>query len=375
MKLTVDLTALHKVVSKLNYKSDFSIDRQAIPLDPISVELAQGKMLGEDMQLSDISSDNGVLNYKGHQVMLYIADHWSEEKIANTLLDGTNGNRVHVAECETLTKMRESGRFQRYVAISRMDGLFPIWAKGRSSSKTKNENAKLYVCKNCLKILNYKGYTDLKRVEQNQIFKLFSFYEFFEKYSSYFKCLPATTNKNSGGYPKNWSSISKNIREERNFICEHCGVNLKQKPSLLHVHHISGNKADCSSKNLRVLCLDCHKKQPHHGHMYVSNNDVLFINRVRREQNKFDVFDYNQSMECADTALEELLKKCKTMRIPAWELGIKVNDIDIDLCWPRSKVAVLISKTHINELQQLGWNVFSAFDALTYFEQFQSYVR
>ncbi|MGL5291514.1 MAG: HNH endonuclease, partial [Vibrionaceae bacterium] len=111
----------------------------------------------------------------------------------------------------------------------------------------------------------------------------------------------------------------------------------------------------------------------------VSHEDMLKINQHRREQHKFDVFDYNKIRECADTALDGLLQKCQAMKLPGAELGIAINDngnmVSIDLCWPRRKVAVLINMANANALRAHGWNVFAAFDALSNFEGFQAKVR
>ncbi|MGL6176996.1 MAG: HNH endonuclease, partial [Vibrionaceae bacterium] len=198
--------------------------------------------------------------------------------------------------------------------------------------------------------------------------------------SSFFKSLPDSRSAATpGSYTADWPAISAQLRSKLNYTCEQCGVCLVTEKRLLHTHHINGNRTDNSAENLRALCADCHKKQPHHAHVYVKHEDMLKINQLRREQHKFDVFDYDKLRECADTALDGLLQKCQSMKLPSAELGIAVNDkgnmIAIDLCWPRRKVAVLINMTHANALKAYGWNVFAAFDALSNFESFQAKVR
>ena len=182
-----------------------------------------------------------------------------------------------------------------------------------------------------------------------------------------------------GSYTSDWPAISSKLRNELDYTCEQCGVNLTKQTKLLHVHHINGNKTDNSRKNLRALCADCHKKQPHHGHLYVSNEDTLKINECRREQHKFDVFNYDNIVKCTDSALEGLVLKCQTSALPGPELGIVINDsgrfISMDLCWPRRKVAVLINMTTSHVLRKHGWSVFSAFDALSNFPEFQAKIR
>ena len=378
MKLTVDLSALHRAVSPLGkVVTDFSITSNANELESICSHLSNGLILGKDIQLGDIDGSNGILNYNGHQVMLYIPDQGDDIQFA--LEDGKLGRRIHVAECSTLELMRDTGRFKRYDVISRTDGLFPVFGRNFKLKQDIEGEADLGVCKNCLKILNYKGYATQNYAIKNQVFNDFSFEQFFEVYSSYFKSLPTNNMKQSSNYTADWPSISAKFRSELNYTCEQCGVNLTSESKLLHTHHINGNKADNSSSNLRVLCADCHKKQPHHGHIYVSNEEVLKINQLRREQHKFDVFDYINIRECADSALDGLIQKCQLTRLPGAELGIVINDsgnmVAIDLCWPRRKVAVLINMENARVLRSHGWNVFTAFDALNKFEDFQAKVR
>lgn len=382
MKLTVDFSALHKAVAPLGQVvTDFSITSDASELESIGSHLNQGMILGKDVQLDEIDGSNGVLNYDGHQVMLYIPDQGGN--ISSVLQDGKQkgARRVHVAECKTIIGMRERGRFNdRYDVISRVDGFFSVFGGDYHSRKELKGDADLAVCQNCLVLLNHNNFSQLGWSEKNQLINSFSYSKFFEAYSSYFKSLPqSTAGFRAGNYTSDWSSISSKLRSDLDYCCEQCGVDLKSEKKLLHTHHINGNKANNQRDNLRVLCADCHKKQPHHDHIYVSNSDILKINQLRREQHKFDVFNYDNLRECADTALDGLLQKCESTRLPGAELGIVIQDketfVSIDLCWPRRKVAVLINMSNSNILRRHGWTVFTAFDALNNFENFQRQIR
>lgn len=378
MKLTVDLSALHLAVAPLGHAiSDFMIESRASNLKSVGEHLVTGLILGKDIQLEQIDGSSGILKFDGLQVMLYIPDQGDDIEVV--LADGKQGRRIHVAECSTLELMRQTGRFGRYDVISRLDGRFPVFGNDPISGLERSGESDLGVCKNCLKILNYKGYESLTGNKKTEIFSNFSFENFFEDYSSYFKSLPLNGSKSASSYTSDWAAISSKLRAELNYTCEQCGVQLADNAKLLHVHHINGVKTDNSRANLRALCADCHKKQPHHEHLYVSNEDTQRINELRRAQHKFDVFDYGNVRACADSALEGLLIKCQAMRLAGPELGIAITDngklISIDLCWPRAKVAVLINMENTKTLQKNGWNVFSAFDALSRFDRFQSFVR
>lgn len=294
MKLTVDLSALHLAVAPLGKViTDFLISSRTAELKSIASHLIKGLILGKDIQLDEIDGSNGVLNYDGHQVMLYIP--YQGIDISSVIVDGKQkmAKRIHVAECKTIISMRERGRFNdRYDVINRIDGLFPIFGWDHHLGKERHGEANLAVCQNCLNQLDYLDFSKLTWNEKAQFIEGFSFSTFFESYSSYFKSLPkSTAGFQSSGYTADWSSISTKLRRELNYSCEQCGVELHQESKLLHVHHINGNKSNNGRDNLRVLCADCHKKQAHHAHLYVSNDDIRKINQRRHEQDKFDVFD------------------------------------------------------------------------------------
>ncbi|MCH1918985.1 HNH endonuclease [Shewanella sp. A3A] len=384
MKLNVDFSALYRAISPLgDVTVDFNIESIITELDSIAEHLRSGLILGEDIQLAEIDGSTGILNYKNHQILLYIPDQGTN--IINVLEDGKQkwAKRVHFAECKTIIGMREKGRFKdRYDVTNRIDGLFTVFGIDSHTRLDINGEANLAVCQNCLSLINYHNFQQLSWNSKQNFVNNFSFVTLFETYSSYFKSIPKSQDGyQSSGYTDDWSDISSKIRKELNYTCEQCGLYLQQHTRLLHVHHINGNKSQNIRTNLRALCADCHKRQPHHGHLYVSHEDTLKINQLRREQHKFDVYTegYEQLFRYADTALNGLITKCKSVGIPCGELGIGVNSqekyISIDLCWPRRKVAVVIDTTNYHLLTQLGWTVFSAFNALQYFEDFQSKVR
>ena len=60
-----------------------------------------------------------------------------------------------------------------------------------------------------------------------------------------------------------WTVLSGWYREEQDWICEDCGIDLKSRKQFLHTHHIRG-RAYNSPDDLKALCVRCHsdQKQP-----------------------------------------------------------------------------------------------------------------
>lgn len=379
MKLTVNFGELRHAAKLMGAEeADFELGFTFKDIDPIDAALRDGQELGKDIDLIEIKNTNGVLSYRGRQVMLYIPDQGSN--LLEVLQDGEAGRRIHVAECSSLEHMRATGRFPRYQITTDTSGYLPVYGINENKEALDNHKAKLYVCKNCLQTLNYKGYAIKSHAEKRPVFKHFSLAIFFKTYSSHFKSLPEPKkSEHSPTYTSDWKEISAKLKQQANYICEQCSVDLDEEKRLMHVHHVDGVKSNNQGSNLRVLCADCHKKQPHHDHLFIKAADVLTINRLRREQHKFDNTTYSQLLECADTALEGLILKCQNARAPIGELGIAVqyerNSISFDLCWPRKKIAVLIDMRNETIVKNHGWTVFSATKALENFYEFQRYIR
>ena len=130
--------------------------RDAEPWERIDKQLPDGV----EIDLADIAVDQGLLSVQGRHVLLYIQDHgWN----AGAVLAGErDGRKFHVAWCSTLAEMREAGRFERYVATNDCSGEFTITGKDRTGVHT-SAKARLRVCKNCLRELNYDGYRHDRR--------------------------------------------------------------------------------------------------------------------------------------------------------------------------------------------------------------------
>ena len=281
MKLRVNFDALLASVNLMGARDrKFILDTALPELEEIDTQLREGIAV----DINDIVIlDNGLLSYKGRQVLLYIQDHgW---RVMEALNDGALGKKYHVAYCITLENMQSKGRYHRYVAKNDIDGVFLIDGKNKDSQEYIKGDTDLKVCKNCMKHLNYKGYEGSSLGIKKQLFDNFSLEEFFEKYQQFFKHKPKyKAGELESTYVDNWSEISISYRNSVNWVCENCSVGLTQYTELLHTHHINGVKQDNSKSNLKALCCECHANEPDHGHMVISYKQKAQLRKIRLDQ-------------------------------------------------------------------------------------------
>lgn len=368
MKLTVDFSALFAAARKMGdpIEDDFVLDTDREPWED--------KLGAEGIELEDINdleSTDGLLSYRGRQVLLYIQDHGT--KAQEAILDPNAGKRYHVAECRTLQKMRNEGRFERYVVTNDITGEFHITGSDYMTRQPVEGKSRLYICKNCLTYLNYKGYS---KPGNYSAFKHFYLDEFFQAYSSFFTHLPQRKMGVKEGYTNDWSEVSRNFRQEKSYTCEKCNVRLLNQPKLLHVHHINGVKSDNRKANLKALCADCHSKEAFHGSMYVSHADKQTIARLRHEQKFQKPDNWQQVIDLADSGLRGLIERCRTVPMPVPEVGFYLQDEREDfqgmlkLAWPQQRIGITISERDRMQAERLGWKVFTVHEALDNFTKF-----
>ncbi|MGF1901102.1 HNH endonuclease [Aliivibrio sifiae] len=354
MKLTVTFRGLKSAINLMEpeKKGDFNLAYTETNIEKLDLELASGK----DVELKDVDIESGLLSYKGRHVTLYIK------------ANGPSA-RFHVADCSTLKSMRANGRFERYVVTNDTSGEFLV-SSGYGETK-----AKLKVCQNCLKQLNYKGCKTGESIYP--IVQQFDMKEFFTTYSSFFPHMPSRSAETAKtDYTEDWAKISSHYRVEKNFTCEECNVELRSHRMLLHVHHVSGVRSDNRPNNLKALCIDCHSKQYNHDHMTPSHGERQLINKLRQEQGLLDdLGDWKQVFDFADPGVHGVLYACRQERYQLPEVGYYIEDdfgdigAKVELAWPHLKFGVAISQNDIDDAMGCGWQVLNINEFLEGYKQ------
>lgn len=279
MKLDVTFFALEQIVRRIGApESAWSLDAAKLAptqLKPVFIETT--------VTIDQIEFDErGIPTWQGEQVLLYIKD--GGHSLDTLLQQPDEANRFHVVECETLSGMREKGKFkQKYVATNNTSGKFRCIATDPVTRVTEPDEvfAELKVCKNCLRRLNYKGYTESKSREKTRIWIGFKLDDFFQDFSAKFSSLPnrrdSDTSRNE--YTPDWEALSRRFRAAANWICAGCKIELADKKNLLQTHHIDFDKRNNSPSNLTPLCVLCHKE--HHPTMHVELSARIEILRRR----------------------------------------------------------------------------------------------
>lgn len=265
-----------KIRSKMGISEDYKPNFKSTEAIIEAMKWEEIKTRGLDIDIKDlIVARDGTLehkNFPGQKMVVYIRDFQS---------DYGGRPKFHISWCSTLQNMTESGKYSRYVVSQRNDGIFLLNSIRRGKIEKENIKERLDVCKNCLKELNFRNYNyyqNDKKIKE-KIVNDFEIKDFLEKYNTDIKIEPKDSpySQPKNLYPEDWHKISLKYRRMKNWTCEECGKKFKEGSSNLHVHHINGNKFDCSPTNLQVLCIECHKKKPYHSHM---KNNSLFNYKV-----------------------------------------------------------------------------------------------
>lgn len=182
---------------------------------------------------------------------LYLVDAWSYH------LKYNDYPKYHVMDCRTLQGMKRTGQYGRYHASIRTDGRFLV----SLSENGEKGLHKLNICKNCLDLLREQYGAGIFPTDPSE-FPLADWFETIER---------STTDQNgpvadSFDYQsETWQKRSLDCRQEADWKCQECSINLEGDRHLLHSHHKWGTHFS-DPEDLIALCIRCHSKQEGQGH-------------------------------------------------------------------------------------------------------------
>ena len=412
--LDQSLDQLSAALSPLAYgKHPTELNDVVLPKLPAAKDLVKGNI---EVDSEDIETDSkGRAIVHGHLVYVYIKDqgHYYPDVIRGDL---DSGKKVHLKRCGVVKRRESEGQGDRYHAIIRDDGFFPVYRQGYMAIE-KARLARRRVCKVCLSELgipynkyqvevgidtfNFEAY--LKgELNSEKLFGVIYDQPNQEKYPDEqspvsqepFRTITLgnSTSRHPVGVPEIidekkteetvepeksavvnideqtkldvWSEISTTLRESSHWRCSECSVYLGDNKGLLHVHHKNGNKGDNRKGNLAVLCKECHSKQPNHAHLKPSPQDQKIIDDSRLATSAWPL--------CDDDLIRFLQDRLPSLDIEDTEYDIDgevvIDGIALDhtnhlaICYNHSfyekeklgewKVIEIDRLTSLNDLQQ-----------------------
>ena len=219
----LQFSELKALREKMNARSEPDID---ILMGSLGIPVTEDKF----------EIDDGIPIVQDRKAALYIREPTNFDRYGTL-------PKYHIFHCTTLKEMQKQKLYHRYYASSRTDGKFLL----KLSPTNELSLRELVLCRYCLNELRSRFDWDVFPNEPED-FPLADWLEPFFDYSS-----------------GDWQKRSENCREEANWTCQECSINLKSNPRLLHAHHEWGTRFN-NPQDLIALCIGCHAEQPGGGH-------------------------------------------------------------------------------------------------------------
>lgn len=248
-----------------------------------------------------IDSESGMAT----KVVLYIADHaiqldkpqkkevyltgYSDQKTIETL------HPYHIVRCNVLAQAESQGWRDKYLISHRTSGSFyyRIVNSGKRSKHSGEDleiyqeidHQRLFICQNCL--MKVTTIVDEVQGIERENFPLKNFFDvdYTRSWMNHDK-LAKEKGMMTDLYPKDWLEICRIRKEQVNYHCESCLINLSD-PHLrdyLYVHHADHVKRQVAFVKLECLCIACLAEHPSRHHLKELPDYVRFIRQLQRAQ-------------------------------------------------------------------------------------------
>ncbi len=268
--MSVRLTQFEELISSIKKYgvSDFS----KTDIQKEIEQFKEGK--GLDSDLSDVFHTN-------KEELFTVLKDGSIRKTVIHIVDISNWKedyrgkhpKFHIYNCRTIKEMKQNKRGHRYKVSGRKDGKFFLIKDDKKWYES------LEICGNCLTTFNL----NFKTNKTKQSFKIKTYIE--KSFQDDAPKINAELDICSfpNRYSENWSEISKKRKEQENYKCEKCRIDLSKHKKFLHTHHVDGNKTNNTKENLKVLCIECHAKEFNHSHIKETSEYKEFIKKKKED--------------------------------------------------------------------------------------------
>jgi len=228
-----------------------------------------------EVEFEELTLEKGqAIQLDGKTVVAYLRTRKEED------IDSDRLPAIHLTYCMHLKKQPEKFFCTSFDASHERKFYVETVDKQRNIVRNKSKEYSLNVCPFCIEELygipfNDRTYLTTGITNKGRIFELSKNFDINSFIESDYLLNPriwysSTPEESSEG---KWKSISREVRERSNWVCDECEVSFAA-PHLqkyLHVHHINQNSTQNHTINLRPLCIECHAEQPNHSHMKQNN--------------------------------------------------------------------------------------------------------
>ena len=179
--------------------------------------------------------------------------------------------RFHISNCQTIQEFIKSGTFREHYVRANTKNV-PVY--NIDNYRREEIVSDLPLCRYCLH--NIREWGNINSTQFVEILKKEGEEDDTE----------TNVEVDLFGYTRDWDFVSKEYRENKDYTCEKCGLNISDVYDriYMHVHHINGNKLNNNDNNLQCLCYRCHSEvdEHHKQRLTTGSNRYIYEDFIRK---------------------------------------------------------------------------------------------